>query len=215
MAPSLGVTAGSGEVAQAPALRFSWSGEGYTIGMTHYLPIEKPYSRLNLQNLLSVRDAVNICPFYLDIQPEISRIHAVVDNLSKLAPEFQLITATSGTLHLYVAASSLKLGFETRALRVLPEEVAASGTLTPERTTVQERLEEAREAENTSEVTLLAKHFSRALHSSQLSAPAQLLCGIAQDSGHFQMMFVHRDPFIDGQYDDNISLSYKLPVRAD
>ena len=45
--------------------------------------------------------------------------------------------------------------------------------------------------------------------------PAQLLCGIAERGAHVHLMFVYRDPFSDGGYDDNISLSYKLPVRED
>ena len=36
---------------------------------------------------------------------------------------------------------------------------------------------------------------------------------IAENGGYAHMMFVHRDPFSDVGYDDNISLSYKLPVR--
>jgi hypothetical protein len=45
--------------------------------------------------------------------------------------------------------------------------------------------------------------------------PAQLLCGIAERGAHVHLMSVYRDPFSDGGYDDNISLSLKLPVRED
>ena len=62
---------------------------------------------------------------------------------------------------------------------------------------------------------LLVKHLSKALHSSQLTLPAQLLCGVAQGGGYLHVMFVYRDPAArdDQAYDDNVSLSYKLPVR--
>jgi hypothetical protein len=45
--------------------------------------------------------------------------------------------------------------------------------------------------------------------------PAQLLCGIAERGAHVHLMSVYRDPFSDGGYDDNISLSLKLPERED
>ena len=35
----------------------------------------------------------------------------------------------------------------------------------------------------------------------------------AEGGGHVHFMFVFRDPYNDAGYDDNISLSYKLPVR--
>ena len=55
-----------------------------------------------------------------------------------------------------------------------------------------------------------------ALHCARwLMQPAQLLCGIAARGAHVHIMFVYRDPFSDGGYDDNISLSFKLPVRED
>ena len=52
-------------------------------------------------------------------------------------------------------------------------------------------------------------------HRPSHAQPAQLLCGIAERGAHVHLMFVYRDPFSDGGYDDNISLSYKLPVRED
>jgi hypothetical protein len=41
------------------------------------------------------------------------------------------------------------------------------------------RLAEAAAQGDAAEVTLLVKHLSKALHSSQLTMPAQVLCGIA------------------------------------
>ncbi len=43
----------------------------------------------------------------------------------------------------------------------------------------------------------------------------QVLCGIGEARGHLHFMFVYRDPFSEAGYDDNISLSYKLPVLQD
>lgn len=37
----------------------------------------------------------------------------------------------------------------------------------------------------------------------------------AESGGHVHMMFVYRDPNNAAGYDDNISLSFKLPVREE
>lgn len=62
---------------------------------------------------------------------------------------------------------------------------------------------------------LALKHLSKALHSSQLTQPAQLLCGVAAGGAYLHVMFVYRDPAAPdaAPYDDNVSLSYKLPAR--
>jgi HUS1 checkpoint protein len=43
-----------------------------------------------------------------------------------------------------------------------------------------------------------------------LMQPAQLLCGIAERGAYVHIMFVYRDPFSDGGYDDDISLSLRV-----
>jgi len=40
----------------------------------------------------------------------------------------------------------------------------------------------------------------------------QALCGIAEGDSYVHFMFVYKDPLGEAEYDDNISLSYKLPV---
>ena len=40
----------------------------------------------------------------------------------------------------------------------------------------------------------------------------QALCGIGEGQSYVHFMFVNRDPLGEAEYDDNISLSYKLPV---
>ena len=41
---------------------------------------------------------------------------------------------------------------------------------------------------------------------------SQALCGIGEGQSHVHFMFVYRDPLGEAEYDDHISLSYKLPV---
>jgi HUS1 checkpoint protein len=217
-----------------PALRFTWRGEGHNIAMVQYLPVDKPYlkSRITeLQNSRAIKeDATTLCPFYLDIEPVVGRVQGVVEKLGKIAPELSMVLTRTGDLHLRGLASEVRLGAETRGLAVLP----ADATLPPAAaitadgdnnnnnnnnnnmaTTAEERLEEARSGGNAAEVTLLARHVSKALSSSQISQPARLLCGISGNLGHVHIMFVHRDPCSEDEFDDSISLSYKLPVRVD
>ena len=42
--------------------------------------------------------------------------------------------------------------------------------------------------------------------------PMQALCGVGEGQSYVHFMFVYRDPLGEAEYDDHISLSYKLPV---
>ena len=78
--------------------------------------------------------------------------------------------------------------------------------------TPEGRLQEALQNQDSVTACIQQKHFAKSLQSSQLTQPAQLLCGIAE-SGYVHFMFVYKDPMRDVGYDDDISLSYRLPVR--
>lgn len=87
--------------------------------------------------------------------------------------------------------------------------------LTCRATSAEARLKEAIENNQTASVCLLAKHFGKSLQGGQLTQPAQLLCGIGENLGYVHLLFIFRDPFSEGGYDDNMGLSFKLPVRDD
>ena len=46
----------------------------------------------------------------------------------------------------------------------------------------------------------------------RLSAVLQALCGVGEGQSYVHFMFVYKDPLGEAEYDDNVSLSYKLPV---
>ena len=79
-------------------------------------------------------------------------------------------------------------------------------------TSPEERLQEALQNQDAVTACIQQKHFAKSLQSSQLTQPAQLLCGIAE-SGYVHFMFVYKDPMRDVGFDNDISLSYCLPVR--
>lgn len=209
---SLPCTAAGAPTQQRPTLAFSW--RGHNVTMVQELPISQPYSQRDVEELCRQRDITSLSPFYLDLQDEVLRIQAVVDKLKGMSSEVLVATTKHGDLHLQVHNTGVDFGTEVRGLSVLPAN-ATEGLPALQADTPEERLEEARAAGASAHVTLLQKHLAKALHSSQLTQPAQLLCGIAERGAHVHMMFVYRDPFSDGGYDDNISLSFKLPVRED
>jgi HUS1 checkpoint protein len=167
-----------------------------------------------VEELCRQKDITSLSPFYLDLQDEVLRTQALTDKLKGMSSELLFATTRHGDLHLQVHTTGVEFGSEVRGLSVLPA-AQAEGLQPLQAETPEERLEEAREAGESAQVVLLQKHLARALHSSQLTLPAQLLCGIAERGAHVHFMFVYRDPLSDGGYDDNVSLSYKLPVRED
>ncbi|PRW59440.1 DNA damage checkpoint isoform A [Chlorella sorokiniana] len=197
---------------QRPTLAFSW--RGHNVTMVQELPISQPFTQRDVEELCRQKDITSLSPFYLDLQDEVLRTQALTDKLKGMSSELLFATTRHGDLHLQVHTTGVEFGSEVRGLSVLPA-AQAEGLQPLQAETPEERLEEAREAGESAQVVLLQKHLARALHSSQLTLPAQLLCGIAERGAHVHFMFVYRDPLSDGGYDDNVSLSYKLPVRED
>eukprot|EP00887_Chlorella_sp_A99_P001004 scaffold5.g1004.t1 len=173
---------------ERPTLSFSWRGQHMT--MVQDMPISAPYSAERLQEVLRWRDVGALCPFYLDVQLEQPRIQ--------------------------VDSPCVHFGSEVRGLQVLPAAVA-EGLQPLESASAAERLEEAADRREAAGIRLQVKHLAKALHSSQATQPAQLLAGVAPGGAYLHVMFVYRDPgaMDDQAYDDNVSLSYKLPPREE
>lgn len=199
---------------ERPTLSFSWRGQHMT--MVQDMPISAPYSAERLQEVLRWRDVGALCPFYLDVQLEQPRIQMVVDKLKGMGPDVCLYATPHGDLHLTVDSPCVHFGSEVRGLQVLPAAVA-EGLQPLESASAAERLEEAADRREAAGIRLQVKHLAKALHSSQATQPAQLLAGVAPGGAYLHVMFVYRDPgaMDDQAYDDNVSLSYKLPPREE
>lgn len=204
--------AGGAAPQQRPTLVFSW--RGHNVTMVQELPISQPYTQREVEDLGRQKDVCAISTFYIDLQDEVLRIQALTDKLKGMASEVEVAMTKHGDLHLGVHTTGVDFGTEIRGLTVLPV-TTVEGLQPLQGETPEDRLEEAAAAGESASVVLLQKHLARVLHSSQLTQPAQVLCGIAERGAHVHMMFVYRDPFTNGGYDDNISLAYKLPVRED
>ncbi|KAK9829193.1 hypothetical protein WJX72_004433 [[Myrmecia] bisecta] len=208
---SVPVSGGAQPVAK-PFLTFVC--RGHNLHMVQDLPITKPYPASEIDRLVLEKEVVTLCPYYLDLQGEIMRLQAIVDKLKSISSSMNLVTTKGGSLHIQVEAQGIQLGTEIQGLGVYPAAVAAENT--PLATSTPEaRLQEALDNGDAFMANIQIKHFAKSLHSSQLTSPAQLLCGIGENQGHVHLMFVYRDPNSEAGFDDNISLSYKLPVRDD
>lgn len=77
------------------------------------------------------------------------------------------------------------------------------------------RMQQALSSGDGQSVALQLKHLARTLHACTAVASGQALCGIEEHGGFVHFMFVFSDPDSEAGYDDRVSLSCKLPVRAD
>ncbi|BDA43309.1 hypothetical protein COCOBI_04-3210 [Coccomyxa sp. Obi] len=192
-----------------PFLTFTCRGPN--LNMVQDLPISKPHLPAEIDRLVMDKDITQVCPFYLDLQGEGQRIQAIVDKLRSISATMTLLTTKHGHLHLQVTAEQVQLATEVQSLEVLPAAVAKGAQPLTE-AAPEGRLQEATRNGDAASAIVQVKHFTKSLHSSQLTQPAQVLCGIGDTGGHVHFMFVYRDPFSEAGYDDKISLSYKLPV---
>ncbi|CAK0780782.1 hypothetical protein CVIRNUC_005173 [Coccomyxa viridis] len=195
-----------------PFLTFTCRGPN--LNMVQDLPISKPHMPAQIDRLVADKDITQLCPFYVDLQVEGPRLQALVNKMKSISSTLTLVTTKHGHLHLQVAAEQVQLATEVQSLEVLPAEVAQDAHPLSA-TSPEARLSEALQSGEAADATVQLKHFSRSLQSSHLTQPAQALCGIGEGQSHVHFMFVYRDPLGEAEYDDHISLSYKLPVLQD
>uniref|UniRef100_A0A061RQ64 Checkpoint protein n=1 Tax=Tetraselmis sp. GSL018 TaxID=582737 RepID=A0A061RQ64_9CHLO len=196
-----------------PFLTFTSRGE--SVSIVNDMPISQPYKADEIEQLVQGLDSETLCPFYVDIQPEVPRLQSVLDKMKGLGDSVLLAVSKGGDLHIQVQHEQAELGVELRGLAVLPADQASRGWR-PSGASADERLREILSAEEgAASVEVQLKHVAKSLQVSQLTQPHQLLCGFAENNGHVHLMFVYRDPFSNAAYDDRVSLSYKLPVRSE
>ncbi|CAD7698791.1 unnamed protein product [Ostreobium quekettii] len=202
----------AGESESRPFLTFAVTGEN--MNMVHELQIGPPFKPAQIDNILAEVESTSLCPFYLDVQPIIGQMQLQMERLKSMGDSLNLSLSKMGELYLTMRGEGLFLMSELGGLLVLPEGAAIEATARrPE--TAEERLQESLEMEQAAGVDVQTKHLSRSLAASQLTQPAQLLCGIGENGGYVHFMFVYRDPLSTAGFDDSMSLSFKLPVREE
>ncbi|KAL0029993.1 hypothetical protein WJX77_012183 [Trebouxia sp. C0004] len=189
----------------------TFASKGHNLNMTQDLPVSKPYTAAQIDDLNSVKEVTQLCLFYVDLQGEILRLQAIAEKMKGISSTLTLTITRTGDLHVQVSGSSVQLGAEVRGLPVAP--LSQGSNATPLRAnSPEERLKESAQNNDALTACIQQKHFAKSLQSSQLTQPAQLYCGIAE-TGYVHFMFVYKDPMKDAGFDDDISLSYQLPVR--
>jgi len=218
-------------------LIFNWQGDD--VGLGQELPVGKPLQ--TEAELLSVRRLCNVttmCPFYLDICPELRRITMCADKLKPLgASAVRLSLARQGDLHLTIEGAGLTLGEGFPGLESLwqhsnttNEGDNGNGSLMPvsissER--MEDRLREAQNLHDGSVVTALVgiEHLLKALHSAPPTMPQRLLLGIrsvdenidvdTRGAGSFiHFMFVYEQG-VDENGQFPMHLFYKIPIKEE
>ena len=205
----------------------NWQGDN--IGLGQELPVGQPCSEEILRDVRRLCDVTTLCPFYLDIFPELRRIMLCVDKLKPLAAAVQLCLTKQGDLHLTVDTTGVVLGQGFPGLEALWQR--ADGEEDPVLLTsvrMEDRLREARALRDGSLSTALleVEHLVKALHSAPPTMPQRVLCGVRSvdenldgDSGGGGGSYVHFMFVYEQGTDENgkfpMHLFYKLPIKED
>mmetsp|Transcript_25779 Transcript_25779/g.66367 ORF Transcript_25779/g.66367 Transcript_25779/m.66367 type:complete len:283 (+) Transcript_25779:515-1363(+) len=137
---------GAAATASKPFLTFTSRGE--SLNIVSDMPISPPYKALEIERLtqeLSRTEALSA--FYVDIQPEVARLQAVLEKLKSLGDTVLLAITKGGDMHIQVQESVVELGMELRGLPVLPQDEAENAQPL-EGTTAEARLREIQSAQD-------------------------------------------------------------------
>lgn len=204
------IVPGSHDAENKPFLCFT--AKGTSLSLVQDLPIGKPCTPREIDDLVAARTVTSLCPFYLDLSSAGPRLTAVVDRLKALSSVVQTATCKNGDLHIQVAESSVMLGAQFTGLGVLPTDAKSDNQISRQ-LTAEEQLHDQLEAGEAAAVHVQVKHLLKVINVSQLSQPEQIIYGIAEGGGHVHVMYVYRNPAADANYDESINLQFKLPVR--
>ncbi|GLC37867.1 hypothetical protein PLESTM_000656400 [Pleodorina starrii] len=186
--------------------------QGASTTVVQDVPISKPYTASEVQSLVGAKDGGSFCPAYVDVVPALGAAQAIVDRLKAVDDTAMLAIGRGGDAHVLVQTSSVALGAQLRDLPVYPH-TAYDPEAADRSKSVSDQLQGLLDSGKAVSVHIQLKQLSRVLHASLFTEPAQVLCGISEGGGHVHIMHVFRDPHREDAYDDNVTLTFKLPVR--
>uniref|UniRef100_A0A061R1S6 Checkpoint protein n=1 Tax=Tetraselmis sp. GSL018 TaxID=582737 RepID=A0A061R1S6_9CHLO len=92
-----------------PFLTFTSRGE--SVSIVNDMPISQPYKADEIEQLVQGLDSETLCPFYVDIQPEVPRLQSVLDKMKGLGDSVLLavskVAQLRGTARARALAASL------------------------------------------------------------------------------------------------------------
>eukprot|EP00877_Chromochloris_zofingiensis_P000783 jgi/Chrzof1/10705/Cz05g09140.t1 len=204
---------GDSQAASKPFLSFI--GKAQSLQLVQDLPISKPFTKEELDVLVSQKEVPRYCDYYVNLLSAGPRLPSVVDRMKSIAGVARFAVCKNGDLHLQVTATNVMLGTQFQGLHVMPAGTECDPNVVKRDQTGEEQLQAALDAGEAQVVHLQLKHLSRVLSARQCSEPSEILCGISQGGGHVHVVYVFRDPGQDALFDASLGISFKLPVRED
>ncbi|CAG9467567.1 unnamed protein product [Pedinophyceae sp. YPF-701] len=192
----------------------SFYGTGVNVNVVQDVEISRPFKPGDVEALVDQINAGDLCDFYLDLLPEVSRLSVVLERLRSISPALSLSATHEGDLHLQARSSGVSLGAEISGIDVRPDSVASTARPLRE-DTAEGRLREAKALGQAVSAEVNLRHVKRALDAAPLTVPMQMLCGINPHAGVVHIMFAYADPNAsDMQLDESLDLAMKLPLTV-
>ncbi|KAL2463034.1 Hus1-like protein [Forsythia ovata] len=172
------------------------------------VPISKPLSRADVQELQMALDGAQEMPKTLVKVSELNSLQNFVDRMKHVGDVMGVSISKYGDLHLQISTTSITLGAEFRKLMVIGERT--DGRPEDGNLSAQSRTERAVQRGDAMTVQVSVKHFFKSLQCS-LARPDCAFYGIAPQGSCLTVIFQF---FIPGtrQTDKSISLHCRLPV---
>ncbi|KZV56038.1 hypothetical protein F511_06055 [Dorcoceras hygrometricum] len=182
--------------------------KGYKSAVVQDVPISKPLSRADVQELQLALENAQEMPLTLVKAPELNLLQSFVDRMKHVGEVLGVSVSKCGDLHLQISTTSITLGAEFRNLTVLGERV--EGAAVDVGSNAQTRIERAVQRGDAMSVQVSVKHFYKSLQSS-LAKPDCAFYGIAPHGACLIVIFQFLIPGT-RQIDKSISLHCRLPV---
>lgn len=186
----------------------TFEAKGHKSAVVQDVPISKPLSRADVQELQLAIESGQEMPPTLVRAPDLNLLQNFVDRMKHLGDVMGVSISKYGDLHLQISTTLITLGAEFRKLMVLGEradEVAEDRGLS-----AQTRIERAVQRQEAMTVQVSVRHFFKSLQCS-LAKPDCAFYGVAPQGACLIVIFQF---FVPGtrQTDKSISLHCRLPV---
>ncbi|KAK6148989.1 hypothetical protein DH2020_016514 [Rehmannia glutinosa] len=186
----------------------TFEAKGYKSAVVQDVPISKPLSRADVQELQLALEVSQEMPATLVKAPDLNLLQNFVDRMKHVGDVMGVTVSKYGDLHLQISTTLITLGAEFRKLMVLGER--ANGVDGDGNLSAQTRIERAVQRQDAMTVQASVKHFFKCLQYSS-AKPDCAFYGIAPQGACLIVIFQF---FIPGtrQTDKSISLHCRLPV---
>eukprot|EP00879_Flechtneria_rotunda_P024167 GHRR01025614.1.p1 GENE.GHRR01025614.1~~GHRR01025614.1.p1 ORF type:complete len:169 (+),score=62.64 GHRR01025614.1:800-1306(+) len=136
--------------------------KGPNLSLVQDLPVSKPCTPSEIDQLVAAKDVANLCPFYLDLASAGPRLAAVVERMKALSSTVQAALCKYGDLHIQVTEINIMLGALFQGLSVYPQDARTGPQVANRQLTAEEQLHDALEAgEAMAAVSGAARAFTR------------------------------------------------------